>query len=110
MTSSRRSLGKSHVHVGHGALAADGQEAFENDAVLDRVDVRHVGGVGDQAAVHRTPRRGQHALGAREGENFAHQQQVFAEVGLVNDVEFVRQSLLVLGTRVRYAPGQPFGG
>ena len=102
--------GEVHVHVGHGALAADGEEALEDDVVLDGVDVRHAGGVGDEAAVHRAAGGGQHALVAREGEDFADQQQVLAEVGLVDDVEFVGQAFAVPGVGVRQATGQALSG
>ena len=102
--------GEVHVHVGHGAFAADGEEALEDDVVLDRIDVRHVGGVGDEAAVHRAAGGGQHALGAGEGEDLAHQQQVFAEVGLVDDVELVGQAFAVPGVSVWKASGQTLGG
>ena len=102
--------GEVHVDVGHGALAADREEALEDDVVLDGVDVGHVGGEGDQAAVHGAARGGQHALGAGEGEDLAHQQQVLAKVGLVDDIELVGQALVVGGVSVRNAAGQALGG
>ena len=92
------------VHVGHGSLAADREEALEHDVVLDRVDIRHAHREGDQAAVHGTARGRQHPPLAGKANDVADEDEVGRKLGLLNHVKLVGQPRLIGGGDIT---GQP---
>ncbi len=102
-------IGEVHVDVGHLA-ALEVEEALEDEPVPDRVDIRDVEAVEDDA--RRGAAAHPHRDAARPGETgeVVDDEEVGAEPRLAHDVELVLEALAhgVIGARV--APMQPFPG
>ena len=96
-----------HVDVGH-LLALDIEEAFEDEAVLQRVDLRDLETVEDEAGGGAAANGGQDAVAVYELEQVPDDEEVVGEVGLLDHVEFVLQPGQDLSRRRRKTLSQSF--
>ena len=95
-------VGEVHVDVGHFATLGV-EEALENEAVFERVDVGDAEAVEDEAAGGATADSLGDALVVGEACEVGDDQEVFGEAGFADDFEFVVEALDVLGGGVGYA-------
>ena len=90
------------------SLRSTFEEAFEDEAVLQRVYLGDLEAVEDEAGGGAAADGGQDAMAVDELEQVPDDEEVVGEVGLLDYVEFVLQSSQHLGRRIRYPAAQTF--